>query len=125
MEKEMTEVAPAKPDVKPKPERQVEPKPRPRRGDPWTVPAPKVNPTPKATNRSEMCAKTIITNKEDFKMFKDMMKPEAFNKKYTVSTEVVSAVLAEEAMVNLYFTDSRELDYSEVEKFKKSKGLFC
>ena len=42
----MTEVAPAKPDVKPKPKR--EEKPRPRRGDPWTVPAPKVNPTPKA-----------------------------------------------------------------------------
>lgn len=46
MDKLMTEIAPAKPDVKPKPKR--EEKPKPRRGDPWTVPAPKVNPTPKA-----------------------------------------------------------------------------
>lgn len=45
----MTEplVIPAEPDVKPKPKRE-EPRPRPRRGDPWTVPAPKKNPTPKA-----------------------------------------------------------------------------
>lgn len=44
----MTEVAPAKPDVKPMPKPQVDPKPEPRRGDPWTVPGPKKNPTPKA-----------------------------------------------------------------------------
>jgi len=42
----MTEVAPAEPDVKPKPK--APPRIKPRRGDPWTVPAPKVNPTPKA-----------------------------------------------------------------------------
>jgi hypothetical protein len=48
MEKlKMTEVAPVEPDVKPKPKRDT-PKPKPRRGDPWTVPGPKVNPTPKA-----------------------------------------------------------------------------
>lgn len=45
MRKLMT-IAPAKPDVKPKPRR--EEKVRPRKSDPWTVPAPKVNPTPKA-----------------------------------------------------------------------------
>lgn len=39
-------VIPSKPKVKPTPKREV--KPAPRRGDPWTVPAPKVNPTPKA-----------------------------------------------------------------------------
>jgi len=45
----MTEpmVIPVEPDVKPVPKRET-PKPKPRRGDPWTVPAPKVNPTPKA-----------------------------------------------------------------------------
>lgn len=49
MEKLMTEIAPAKPDVKPVPKRDVPTtKPKPRRGDPWTVPAPRVNPTPKA-----------------------------------------------------------------------------
>jgi len=36
-----------KPKTKPLPKREL-PKPAPRRGDPWTVPAPKVNPTPKA-----------------------------------------------------------------------------
>ena len=44
----MTEVAPAKPIVKPTQKREVSPKTRPDKNDPWTVPAPKVNPTPKA-----------------------------------------------------------------------------
>jgi len=35
-----------KPVTKPSPTEK--PKEKPRRGDPWTVPAPKVNPTPKA-----------------------------------------------------------------------------
>ena len=48
---EMTEmneplVKPA-PDTKPK-RRRTSPKPRPKENDPWTVPGPKVNPTPKA-----------------------------------------------------------------------------
>ena len=49
--KQMTETA--EPDVlpapitKPMPKRES-PKPKPNRDDPWTVPAPKVNPTPKA-----------------------------------------------------------------------------
>lgn len=44
----MTEpaVIPAEPDVKPKPSRETEP--NPEENDPWMVPAPKVNPTPKA-----------------------------------------------------------------------------
>lgn len=37
------------PDIKPTPVREV-PRPRPRKDDPWTVPAPRVNPTPKAKN---------------------------------------------------------------------------
>jgi hypothetical protein len=46
MEKLMIEIMPAEPIVKPRPKR--EERPRPRREDPWTVPAPRVNPTPKA-----------------------------------------------------------------------------
>lgn len=39
----------AEPKTKPKPKREAPVKPKPRRSDdPWTVPAPKVNPTPKA-----------------------------------------------------------------------------
>jgi len=41
-------VVPAEPDVKPKPQRVAPVKPRPKKDDPWTVPTPKVNPTPKA-----------------------------------------------------------------------------
>jgi hypothetical protein len=49
---QMTEpaVEPARPKTKPVPKRK--PKERPRRDDPWTVPAPKVNPTPKALNKN-------------------------------------------------------------------------
>lgn len=43
-----TEIAPSEPIIKPKPREKENPVPRPRREDPWTVPAPKVNPTPKA-----------------------------------------------------------------------------
>jgi hypothetical protein len=62
----MTEVAPAKPDVKPKPQRDV-PKPKPNKDDPWTVPAPKVNPTPKAINKkSDDCKKDVDYEQERF-----------------------------------------------------------
>lgn len=49
VDKHMSEpqVLPVKPKTKPLPKRES-PKPTPRRGDPWTVPGPKVNPTPKA-----------------------------------------------------------------------------
>lgn len=45
---EMTDpaVLPAEPDTKPKPKR-PRPKRKPDRNDPWVVPRPKVNPTPK------------------------------------------------------------------------------
>lgn len=46
MEKLIRQTETAEPIVKPKPRR--EEKVKPRRGDPWTVPAPKKNPTPKA-----------------------------------------------------------------------------
>jgi hypothetical protein len=46
MVKLMIEVVPEKPIVQPKPKKEENTKPR--RGDPWAVPAPKVNPTPKA-----------------------------------------------------------------------------
>lgn len=39
-------IAPTEPKVVPK--REVKPKPKPRKDDPWTVPAPLINPTPKA-----------------------------------------------------------------------------
>jgi hypothetical protein len=48
----MTEpaVKPAEPKTKPSPTRES-PKTKPQKGDPWTVPAPKVNPTPKGLKK--------------------------------------------------------------------------
>lgn len=69
--------------------------------------------------------KIIITNKEDFFTFKEMMTAEAFDKTCVVSMAVTAEILAEEAIVNTYFVDSRTLDYSERDLFIKSKGLRC
>ena len=47
-----TEVKPVEPIIKPniKPKREI--KPRPDKNDPWTVPAPRINPTPKASDNT-------------------------------------------------------------------------
>lgn len=115
----MTEVAPAKPDVKPKPKRE-EPKPKPRRGDPWTVPAPRVNPTPKATKEKNM-KKMLITSIADYRVLKMAVSEKSFNEKFVVSMEVTSLVIAEEAMTNLYFEDSRAMTAEEMKAFKCGK----
>lgn len=44
----ISETQPAEPIVIPRPKRKKEEKIRPNKSDPWTVPAPKVSPTPKA-----------------------------------------------------------------------------
>lgn len=94
----MTEVAPAEPDVKPKPA--IKPAPKPRRDDPWTVPAPKVNPTPKAYTKSTM-NKMLITTKNDFNKLKKIVTAETFYNKFVVAMDVVSEVVAEDAMEKL------------------------
>lgn len=117
---EMTEVAPAKPDVKPKPQRDV-PKTRPNKDDPWTVPAPKVNPTPKAIKEKVMTdKKMLITSKKDFDAIKKIVTKDTFYKKFEVSMKVVAQVVAEDAITNLYFEDSRVATADEIKSLKES-----
>ena len=116
----MTEVEPI---VKPMPKREAPSKPRPKKNDPWTVPAPKVNPTPKA-NLIDMTdnknKKILVDSKNKFEILKKMMTKERFYDKFVVSMKVVSEVIAEEAMTNLYFEDSRMLTTEEMKALRKS-----
>ena len=107
---QMTEpaVKPAEPITKPKPSREV--KPKPNRDDPWTVPAPKVNPTPKAIITTVMRTKDFNTKmkvltKGEFDMLMDIMTPEAFFKKFTVCDKLVTRMLADDAVTHVAFTD--------------------
>lgn len=115
----MTEVAPVEPDVKPKPKPAV--KPRPNKDDPWTVPGPKVNPTPKAYTKFDM-NKMLINSKSSFNKLKKMVTAETFYNKFVVSMDVVAEVTAEDAMEKLYFEDSRVATAAELADLKE-KGL--
>ena len=118
----MIEIAPTKPKVKPMPKRQ-EPKPRPRREDPWTVPGPKVNPTPKAIKNNTMTKKKmLVTSKNDFNALKKIVSRDTFYKKFVLAMNVVSEITAEEAVTNLYFEDSRMLTTDELADLRQ-KGL--
>jgi len=55
------------PDTKPSP--RPKPKERPKEDDPWTVPAPRVDPPPKAI-RIDMKNKIAIETKEEFDAFR-------------------------------------------------------
>ena len=116
----MTETLPAEPIVKPKPKQA--PSPKPRRGDPWTVPGPKVNPTPKAIKLNVMTEKKkmLITKKKDFYALKKIVTKEVFYNKFVLSMKLVSEITAEDAITNLYFEDSRALTAVERKNFIKS-----
>lgn len=103
----MTEplVIPTKPDVKPVPKREA-PKPKPRRGDPWTVPGPKKKPTPKAHNTKEMTKKKmIIKDKGTFMVLKKNMTKNDFYDKFELSIELVTSLLAENMCTVIENTD--------------------
>jgi hypothetical protein len=97
------------PKTKPKPRRDS-PKPKPRKDDPWTVPAPKKNPTPKAIkitvmNKKNTNGKMVIKTISEFDLMKSMMTKEAFYKKFTLSNDLVTKIAARDAMANVAFTD--------------------
>ena len=100
----MTEpmVIPSKPKVKPMPKREA-PKPAPRRGDPWTVPGPKVNPTPKATTKEVMkkVLKKKVNSKATLNFILSSMPnvtAEMFFNKFDVSSEMTAKFTAMKAM---------------------------
>lgn len=104
----MTEplVIPAEPDVKPVPKREA-PKPKPRRGDPWTVPGPKKKPTPKAIAIEKMTKKKkmIIDKKSTFLFCKKRMTKEDFYDKFELAPSLVASLTAETACTVIEKTD--------------------
>jgi hypothetical protein len=67
--------------------------------------------------------KMLITSKSDFMNLKKIVTKKCFDEKFTVAMNVVSEVLAEDAMVNLYFEDSRMLTTDEVIDLKNQGVL--
>lgn len=88
------------PAVKPQPKIKPRPteKPRPRKNDPWTVPGPKVNPTPKAQEMNKLKGKILIDNRSDFDLYASMMKVDAFFAKYYLSEKLMTELTAENAV---------------------------
>lgn len=72
------------------------------------------------TNKKEL-KKMLITKRRDFEFLKKLTTKEDFYSKFEVSMDVVAEVIAEEAMVNLYFGDSRVATADEIADLKKMK----
>ena len=102
----MTETKPkTRPETKPNRETQ-KPKPR-RQNDPWTIPAPKVNPTPKADKKEDMkTIKVILKTRADYNLFMNIMDTEEFFNKFEVDMNLVSKMAARDAMKRLEGMDS-------------------
>jgi hypothetical protein len=66
--------------------------------------------------------KMLITSKSDFNAIKKIVTKDTFYNKFVVSMKVVAEVTAEEAMMNLYFEDSRMATTDEILDLKK-RGL--
>jgi hypothetical protein len=66
--------------------------------------------------------KMIITSKVDFNAIKKMVTKEVFYEKFEVSMKLVAEILAEDAIVNAYFDDSRMATTDEIAELKK-RGL--
>jgi hypothetical protein len=67
-----------------------------------------------------MTKKKIITSKANVRLIKKLMTEDAFNAKFEVSMKLVSEMLAEDAIFNAYFNDSRMATTDELAKLKKS-----
>lgn len=65
--------------------------------------------------------KLLITSVNDYRILKMAVSEKSFNERFVVAMKVTSELLADEAMVNLYFEDSRVLTADELDAFKKGK----
>jgi len=63
----------------------------------------------------------LITNKANVRLIKKLMTKEAFHAKFEVSMKVVCEILAEDAIVKLYFNDSRAATADEISELKKGR----
>ena len=93
-------VEPAEPNIKPKPTPKRRQRPKPDRNDPWVVPKPKVNPTPKGIimNKLGNNKKEVIDDIREFKAFSAVMTHDAFFAKYTLSMRLVAKLGAAKAL---------------------------
>lgn len=74
-------------------------------------------------NKKSVLNKMLISKRRDFEFLKKLTTKEDFYSKFEVSMDVVAEVVAEEAMVNLYFEDSRVATADEILELKKMKLL--
>jgi hypothetical protein len=95
------------PIVKPGPS--TTPKPKPRRGDPWTVPGPKVNPTPKAQSlrvmKNDKNKKKVIDDWRDFKAIRKVLSHDDFFKKFDLSMKATAGSLCSDVRDKLKTED--------------------
>lgn len=66
-----------------------------------------------------MTKKKMLTNKANVKLIKKLMTDKAFNEKFEVSMKVTCEILAEDAMLELYFNDSRMATTDEISEIKR------
>ena len=65
--------------------------------------------------------KKLLTNKANVRLIKKLMTKEAFHAKFEVSMKIVCEILAEDAMIELYFNDSRMATTEEILELKKGR----
>lgn len=65
--------------------------------------------------------KLLITSLEDYKFLKMTVSEESFRNRFVVSMELTTTLVAEEALTNLYFEDSRAMTAEELKAFKCGK----
>jgi len=65
--------------------------------------------------------KLLITSVNDYRFLKMTVSEKSFKEKFVVSSEITATILAEDAMVSLYFEDSRVMTAEELADFKSGK----
>jgi hypothetical protein len=76
-------------------------------------------PNAKGINKLKNMEKLLITSVDDYRFLKMTVSEESFKDRFVVSTKITTTILAEDAMVNLYFEDSRVLTAEELDAFKR------
>ena len=61
----------------------------------------------------------LITSKSELNAIKKIVTKKVFDEKFAVSMKVVAEAIAEDAMLSLYFNDSRMATTDEISDLKK------
>ncbi len=65
--------------------------------------------------------KMLITSIADYRVLKMAVSEASFKERFVVSMELTTTLVAEEALTNLYFEDSRAMTAEEMKAFKCGK----